>query len=177
MLFKLSIGLQIILNENIVLLLGGFVIKYNYMQKGISTLESILFVLFLLVTSGIVFIILNPIINVSPDPNDQAWADVLAISNAIQVNKIDYQGQLLPTIRDLDINRAYFATLDGGGDGFSDCTETLSGMVNLTQLVAGGYLSGQNLMSAGYYLKKSGDDKVTVGSCQVGEGERIEVTR
>lgn len=155
-------------------------LKYMHMQKGISTLESILFILFLLVAAGIVFIMLNPILNVNSDPNDQAWANVLTISNAIQVNKIDYQGRFLPSIRELDTNKAYLLSfeVEDSQQIKGDCREELIGFVDISQLITGGYLVREQLsLGAGYFLKKNENDQLTIGVCANSGEVPIEVTR
>ena len=161
------------------------------MKWHITLLEKVIILLAFGCLLGIMYLALNPIIHITKPADSTRWNDVLLLSHALVVERIENQGELSAELTALHSDTPY---LIGSG---SDCSEYFSrcpkapdepfACITLNSLVTGKYIkvlpvapSEMVLWSdnvTGYYLIKNSNDTLTVGACEVDGDNEVAVTR
>lgn len=134
----------------------------------------------------------NPATRLEETRHATRWADVTSMMNAIQIHQVDNEGLYLAEIAHLKDDTPYLISGRKVSEGCNRrrCVVSIidpSACVSLSPLVAGGYLGevpvsplGRERWSevfTGYYLQKSSTGTITVGACEIEDGERITLTK
>ncbi len=148
---------------------------------GFTLVELLIVIGIIAILAAFAFVALNPLARFQDARNAKRWADINAILSAIKMDQIDNGGDYMGDIADLT-NNLYYQIGNGGScnDTCLNPTVVLQiDCIDLEELVDDGYLPSvpidPNDTNAGedetrYYLVKSSNGTVTVGSCSEEKG-------
>ncbi len=157
------------------------------MRKGFNLIESMIVLLFLGIVLVILYLATAPLWHKPEiDLRAEQIKDVMAISNALALSKVDNFGLYSPYIENLSPGTAVSLGLSDAELPFP-CVVNLTDNLDLNYLLEGDYLSYIPISPAennkwdenytGYYLEKNIDHSITIGACQALGDEPIEITR
>lgn len=157
------------------------------MRKGFNTIEVFIVVLFFGIVLSVLYMTTAHFLHFKEIDYDAIRInDVMAISNALSVSKVDNMGRYIDYIESLSPGVALMIGQSQLPLNI-DCVAPVFGNIELDYLVESGYLpmvpinpsenNNWNNEYTGYYLLKNDDHTLTVGACEYDGQERIEVTR
>jgi prepilin-type N-terminal cleavage/methylation domain-containing protein len=147
---------------------------------GFTLVEIIIVVAIVAILAAIAFVAIDPARRLHESRNAKRWADVTAIADALQKWSVDNAGAMYTTLDSVAVDTNYMiGTCDDAAD--ADCDEAEIAVGNCVDLSELGdhYLSkipndssDGTAEKTGYYISKTTDNALTVGSCAPeGEGE------
>ncbi len=155
-------------------------------QKGFTLIELLIVIAIIAILAGVVFVALDPLTRFQDARDSTRWQDVTAVLSAIKINQVDNRGYYLATIAATTpgLNYIVGTATSGCDSGCTAVTSTQATCVDLTGLVTDGYLgelpvdpNGGTSAKTLYYLSRSANGIVTVGSCVPENTTEVRVTR
>jgi prepilin-type N-terminal cleavage/methylation domain-containing protein len=153
-------------------------------QKGFTLIELLIVIAVIAIIAAVVFVALDPLTRFQDARDSQRWSDVNAVLSAIKVDQVDNGGSYLVDVATTTAATPYMiGTCAAGGD---TCVAVTTGAacVDLTALVTEGYLgsvptdpNGGTASVTGYYLTRSANGIIEIGSCAPEGGSAISVSR
>ncbi len=172
--------------------------KKNF-KKGFTLIELLIVIAIIAILAGVVFVSLDPLTRFRDARDASRWTDVTAILSAIKVDQVDNRGAYAYGLRFFGTGPSAVVTNPVTNYQISNGTTTTAcdtgcsfvtaaaNCVNLQSLVDEGYLgkmpvnpngSGSwTTARTGYYMSRSVNGSVTVGSCDAESTTAISVTR
>ncbi len=155
------------------------------MKRGYHLLEVILVIMFIAIVLAVAFLLTNPIIHWRESSDIVRVQDLVQVSEALQLSKVDNLGRWIPSVEVLPMEKVF---LIGAGQKYDfPCLKSPEGIVDLRLLVDQKYLtylpinqskdSDWNDQYSGYYLIRNVDGTITLGSCVSEKNTILEVTR
>lgn len=167
-------------------------------KKGFTLIELLIVIAIIAILAAIAFVALDPLTRFRDARDSKRWGDSTSILSAIKVDQIDNRGNYLYGVRfynspaeatSYGTNYMISSATTTSGCNVSACTQATSSAhcVNLSGLVDEGYLSnlpvspdGEGTWSdtyTGYYMARSQNGAITVGSCEAENTSSITVSR
>jgi type IV pilus assembly protein PilA len=154
-------------------------------EGGFTLLEILLVVAAIGILAGIVIIAINPSKQLGDTNNAQRRTDVNTILNAVYQYALDNNGNFPSGLPTGDGNAPQILGTAGSGcDTVCTATTTQAACLDISTSVVPTYIvgipedptSGSDAITD-YYIRRNGNGRVIVGSCDPQEGATISVTR
>lgn len=145
------------------------------MKKGFTLLEVLLVVAIIAILAGIILLAINPNKQLGDSRNTTRRADVNTLINAIYQYSIDHNGSL-PTA--ITTTEYYICQKDAVScSGYANLSELTTNSKYLVSLPVDPSLSIGATSSAGYTVRKTSDNRVTVSAPYAEQSATIQVIR
>jgi len=154
-------------------------------KKGFTLIELLIVIAIIAILAAVVFVALDPLSRFQEARDSTRWSDVTAVLDAVMVDQVDNGGAFVASVTALTDDLYYtVGTCAAGGDAGCTAQTTQAACVDLTALVTEGYLADVPMdPSTGtaaltdYYLQKTAEGSIVVGSCDPEGGSAISVER
>lgn len=154
-------------------------------KKGFTLIELLIVIAIIAILAAVVFVALDPLSRFQEARDSTRWSDVTAVLDAVRVDQVDNGGAYVASVTALTDDLYYtIGTCVAGGDAGCTAQTTQAACVDLAALVTEGYLaevpmdpSTGTASLTDYYLQRTADGAITVGSCDPEGGSAIEVKR
>jgi type IV pilus assembly protein PilA len=141
-------------------------------KKGFTLIEVLLVVALISILAGIVILAINPNKQLGDTRNAQRRADVNTILNAVYQYALDNDGDLPSSIT---TTQTEICKTDASCSGLKDLSELTDAEKYLTSIPFDP--SGASTNGAGYEIKKTANNRVTVVAPDAEQGASISATR
>ena len=171
-------------------------------NAGFTLIELLIVIAIIAILASIAFVAYDPLRRFKDSRDAHRWADVAAITEAIQIDQVDNGGSYLSEIANISVDRWYMVvngtTMTSGCDDNNancDIDVYLDGScIDLSGLVTEGYLgevpvsgssgvvtwddgSGINNEGTGYVLKRDTTGAIHLQACESENVSSIKITR
>lgn len=148
-------------------------------KKGHSLVDSIIVVTIVVILLSLMLATLNPLEKVRIFQDSKRYNDINALINTLIQYQTDNSGDHYQNILDLESQKYYMiGTCESSGDIGCRAKTTESKCVDISEVIkAPKAPSGGTAEKTLYYLMKWEEGALTIGACDTGVEDKIEMTR